>query len=98
MQTDRQVFYEPAYVLREVADKMEQSAQLGELIDYLTFVPDGEPTLDVNLGREIDLLRPLGIKIAVITNASLLWREDVAEDLNKADWISLKIDSVDRAA
>ena len=34
----------------------------------------------------------------MITNASLLWREDVAEDLNKADWISLKIDSVDQAA
>ena len=30
----------------------------------------------------------------MITNASLLWREDVREDLAKADWVSLKIDSL----
>ena len=65
----------------------------GESIDYLTFVPDGEPTLDVNLGREIDLLRPLGIKIAVISNSSLILRQDVMTDLLKADLVSLKIDS-----
>jgi wyosine [tRNA(Phe)-imidazoG37] synthetase (radical SAM superfamily) len=61
---------------------------------YLTFVPDGEPTLDINLGREIELLRPFGIKIAVITNSSLMWREDVREALMQADWVSLKVDAV----
>jgi wyosine [tRNA(Phe)-imidazoG37] synthetase (radical SAM superfamily) len=50
--------------------------------------------LDVHLGREIELSRPLGIKVATITNASLIWREDVREDLMEADWISLKVDSV----
>ena len=39
-------------------------------------------------------MRPLGIKIAVITNSSLIWREDVREALMKADWVSLKMDSV----
>jgi wyosine [tRNA(Phe)-imidazoG37] synthetase (radical SAM superfamily) len=66
----------------------------GESIDYLTFVPDGEPTLDANLGDEIDLLKSIGIKIAIITNASLISREDVREDLMKADWVSLKFDSI----
>jgi wyosine [tRNA(Phe)-imidazoG37] synthetase (radical SAM superfamily) len=66
----------------------------GESIDYLTFVPDGEPTLDIHLGREIELLRPLGLPIAVITNASLIWRADVRADLKKADWVSLKVDAV----
>jgi wyosine [tRNA(Phe)-imidazoG37] synthetase (radical SAM superfamily) len=56
-------------------------------------VPDGEPTLDLNLGREMELLRPLGIPIAVISNSSLIWREDVREDMTKADWVSLKVDS-----
>jgi wyosine [tRNA(Phe)-imidazoG37] synthetase (radical SAM superfamily) len=64
-------------------------------VDYLTFVPDGEPGLDVNLGRSIELLRPLGIPIAVISNASLLWREDVRAVTGKADWVSVKVDSVD---
>ena len=68
--------------------------QRGESIDYLTFVSDGEPTLDINLGHAIQLLKPLGIKIAGITNASLIWREDVREELLKADWVSLKMDSV----
>jgi wyosine [tRNA(Phe)-imidazoG37] synthetase (radical SAM superfamily) len=57
-------------------------------------VPDGEPTLDINLGREIELLKQLGIKIAVITNSSLMWQEGVREVLAKADWASLKADAV----
>ncbi len=59
-------------------------------------MPDGEPTLDINLGHEIELLRPLGIKIAVISNGSLIGREEVREDLLGADWVSLKMDSTRR--
>jgi wyosine [tRNA(Phe)-imidazoG37] synthetase (radical SAM superfamily) len=66
-----------------------------ESIDYLTFVPDGEPTLDDNLGKTIELLRDLDIKIAIITNSSLIWRKKVRETLQMADWVSLKVDSVD---
>ena len=93
MRTEPSQFYHPEEVLQQVQDKVRTARALGEPIDYLTFVPDGEPTLDVNLGREIELLRPLGIKIAVITNSSLLWRSDVRETLSKADWVSLKVDS-----
>jgi len=85
MQVERRVFYGPEEILQAARDKVERARESGEPIDYLTFVPDGEPTLDVNLGREIELLRSLGIKIAVITNASLIWREDVREALMKAD-------------
>jgi len=94
MQLERRAFYEPEEILRDVQDKVERAKEAGEPIDYLTFVPDGEPTLDVNLGRDIELLRPLGIKIAVISNSSLIWRQDVREELMKADWVSLKMDSV----
>jgi len=93
MQAERGEFYEPEEILQSVQDKVERATEAGEPIDYLTFVPDGEPTLDVNLAREIDLLKPLGIKIAIITNSSLVWREDVREALMKADWVSLKVDS-----
>lgn len=95
MQVDRQAFYEPDEVFSAVKKKISQAQAADETIDYLTFVPDGEPTLDLNLGREIDLLRSLGIPIAVITNASLIWRKDVRQDLLKADWVSLKVDAVD---
>jgi len=93
MRVERGPFYEPEEILQAVRDKVEKAREVGETIDYLTFVPDGEPTLDVNLGREIELLKPLGIKIGVITNSSLLWREDVREELVEADWVSLKVDS-----
>ncbi|MDI6706256.1 MAG: hypothetical protein QME73_08375 [Bacillota bacterium] len=35
-------------------------------------------------------------KPAVITNASLLWMDEVKKDLMKADWVSLKIDAADK--
>jgi wyosine [tRNA(Phe)-imidazoG37] synthetase (radical SAM superfamily) len=94
MQAERQPFYEPEEILQDVRGKVEKAREAGEPIDYLTFVPDGEPTLDINLGCEIELLRPSGIKIAVITNSSLVWREDVREALLQADWVSLKVDAV----
>ncbi|MFO8035108.1 MAG: hypothetical protein R6U57_00560, partial [Anaerolineales bacterium] len=94
MQVDRQTFYEAGEVYQNVQDKIKKVREAEEKIDYLTFVPDGEPTLDINLGREIELLQPLGIKIAVISNSSLIWREDVREELGKADWVSLKMDAV----
>ena len=95
MQAQRQAFYEPMEILSAVRDKVAKAQEAGEAIDYLTFVPDGEPTLDLHLGQEIELLRPLALPIAVITNASLIWRRDVRQDLMGADWVSLKVDAVE---
>ena len=94
MQIDRKQFYNPEEILKEVEWKVKEAMARGEPIDYLTFVPDGEPTLDINLGKDIQLLKGLGIKIAVISNASLIWKDDVRDDLNKSGWVSLKIDAV----
>ncbi len=63
-------------------------------IDYITFIPHGEPTLDTNLAKEIILLREFGYKIAVLTNASLIWNDRIKEDLFFADYVSVKIDTV----
>jgi len=96
MQVERETFYKPSEIVQSVKEKVKQVRKKGEPINYLTFVPDGEPTLDVNLGKEIELLNSLDIKIAVITNASLIWREDVRQDLQKADWVSLKVDAASK--
>ncbi len=93
MEVERRAFYELEEIRHEVQEKIEATREQGEPIDYLSFVPDGETFLDINAGREIELFRSLGIKIAVITNASLIWRDDVKEELAKADWVSLKVDS-----
>lgn len=96
MQVNREGFYSVDEIARSVETQVNEARKREEHIDYLTFVPDGEPTLDCNIGKEIELLKSLGIKIAVITNATLLWREDVREDLSKADWVSVKVDAVSR--
>jgi wyosine [tRNA(Phe)-imidazoG37] synthetase (radical SAM superfamily) len=98
MRVERRPFYPPQNILDDVVDKVKMSRELGLAMDYLTFVPDGEPTLDANLGREIEMLKPLGIKIAVISNSSLIWDREVREELSKADWISLKVDAVNEKA
>ncbi len=92
--TKRQVFYKPEDIFKEVKRKVDEASSRNEGIDYLTFVPDGEPTLDLNLYWEISLLKQIGIPIAVLTNASLIWQDDVKEDLLEADFVSLKVDAV----
>jgi len=94
MQVKREAFYPPEKVFSEVRDRVAELQARGGRIDYLTFVPDGEPTLDLNLGKEIKLLRSLGFPIAVITNASLIHLPEVRSALELADWVSLKVDAV----
>jgi wyosine [tRNA(Phe)-imidazoG37] synthetase (radical SAM superfamily) len=91
----RKEFYPTEEIVAEAFERVNQLKNSGEKIDYISFVPDGEPTLDINLGKIIRQLKPIGIKIAVITNSSLLWDKEVKEDLLLADWVSVKIDTVD---
>ena len=90
-------FYPPARIIESVERHLERLHERGEGVDYLSFVPDGEPTLDCHLGETIDGLKPLGIPIAVISNGSLLSREAVRAALSKADWVSVKLDAIDTA-
>jgi wyosine [tRNA(Phe)-imidazoG37] synthetase (radical SAM superfamily) len=99
MKSTRSEFYNPETIFNDVKKKIQAAEREKEQIDYLTFVPDGEPTLDKNLGKELALLRTLpltekNIKIAVITNASLLWQNDVLNELSYVDCVSIKIDAV----
>lgn len=96
MTTKRQHFYKPADISREVERKIAESTSKRESINYVTFVADGEPTLDLNLGKEISLLKRIGFPIAVLTNASLILRKGIKEELFKADFISVKVDAVSK--
>lgn len=88
-------FYPPTEIYDAVKSKIDELKSKDEKIDYLTFVPDGEPTLDINIGTTIDKLKSFGIKIAVITNASLMYNEVIRTVLKSVDWVSVKIDSAD---
>ncbi len=84
-------------LLRSVERRVAECRARKEPIDFLTFVPDGEPTLDALLGPEIRALKPLGIPVAVITNGSLLSHPEVRTDLAEADVVSVKVDTTDPA-
>lgn len=94
LEAQRRTFYEPQDILLSVDRRLETLRRNGELADFISFVPDGEPTLDRHLGRVIELLKVLDVPVAVISNASLIGRDDVRRDLGKADWVSLKVDAV----
>ncbi len=68
-------------------------------IDCYTFSGRGEPTLAKNLGAMVRAVREAtGGKVAVITNAGLIDRPDVQEDLLLADWVLAKLDAADQAS
>jgi len=88
-------WYDFDSVLEAVARKQSQVRNLGETIDYVTLVADGEPTLDANLAVEAEILRSVGMRTAILTNASLIDRSEVSRALRHFDWVSLKLDAVD---
>ncbi len=94
MRAARQDFFQTSDILTAAEEKVEEAKHGGEPIDYLAFVPDGEPTLDLNLGSSIRALQGLSIPVAVVTNSSLLYLPQVRQELLEADWVSVKVDSV----
>ncbi len=87
----RKAYYSPDEIFSSVKSKVDEVGL--DRIDYITFVPDGEPTLDLNLGKEAIMIKSIGIPVAIITNSSLVYKEDVREELMNFDLISLKIDA-----
>jgi len=83
-------------IVAAASKRLEAVTDSGETVDYITLVSDGEPTLDANLGHTIRALKRLGPPVAVISNATLLWRPGVRQALMAADWVSLKVDAVDQ--
>ncbi len=65
MQKERRSFYEPEDIFQDVQKRLARAKETSERVDYLTFVPDGEPTLDVSLGRDIMLLKSLKLPVGV---------------------------------
>ena len=96
IQIERQEFYNPDTLVKQVEQKLNMTSH-AEYPDYITVVPDGEPTLDINLGKLITKLKTFGLPVAVITNSSLIYLDDVKRDLSNADYISFKVDAVNHS-
>lgn len=91
---ERDAFSDPQGIFQAVKDRLEELSRQNRRPDALTFVSNGEPTLDKKLGEAIQLLKPLKVPVVVITNASLIWQAEVRDQLLKADIVSIKVDSI----
>ena len=82
-------------VLAELRDTLKK----GLKADFITISGSGEPTLNSRLGDLIDGIKKItDIPVAIITNGTLLYREDVRADCAKADLVVPSLDAGDEAA
>ncbi len=87
----RQVFYSPRRVYSDVNVQYYRLRGEGKDVRRVVFLSRGEPTLDLNLGREADALRAAGFSPEILTCGAMLWREDVREDLSRFDRVILDL-------
>ncbi|NAS88191.1 radical SAM protein [ANME-1 cluster archaeon AG-394-G21] len=93
MTNQRKDFFPPEELLNEIRRVIEAESSHRE-IDFVTFVGEGEPTLCKSLGWLIRKTKEIAdIPIAVDTNGSLLYREDVRNDLSQADIVMPSLDA-----
>ncbi len=88
---ERKSFFPKEEILKEVAEVVERVEA-----DHITFAGEGEPTLCNDIGWLIREIKKItDIPIAVLTNGSLLYREDVRYDLAEADVVIPSLDAAD---
>ncbi|MCX5803232.1 MAG: radical SAM protein [Proteobacteria bacterium] len=86
----RKGFFNPYEIVKEVIEK----ASISKHIDFITFSGSGEPTLNSNIGLMInEIKKRINIPVSVITNGSLLFKEDVRNDLKTADIVLPSLDA-----
>lgn len=89
MQIKRESFYPKERIFKDITKIVDESNP-----DYITFVGDGEPTLCKDLGWLIHKCKKSwDIPVAVITNGSLFFMEDVRQDLMEADVVLPTLDA-----
>jgi wyosine [tRNA(Phe)-imidazoG37] synthetase (radical SAM superfamily) len=77
-------------VLRELNEKLSSKP------DYITLSGSGEPTLYSRLDELIDRIKEMtDVPLAVLTNGSLLWHQDVRKQLMHADLVIPSLDAGD---
>lgn len=89
---ERKMYSAPQEIIDELKGYLKKLALPP---DYITLGGSGEPTLHDHLGTIIEEIKKLtSIPVAVLTNSSLLYRDDVKEDLLRTDVILPSLDAV----
>jgi len=92
--TTRGDFVDITAVLAEIEAKLKAGLEA----NYITLGGSGEPTLNSRLGELIDGIRRLtNIPVAILTNGTLFYRDDVRVECAKADVVAPSLDAGDAA-
>jgi len=79
-----------------VLAELKETAAAGLEADFITIGGSGEPTLNSKLGELIDGIKKItDIPVAILTNGTLLYRQDVRQDCAKADVVLPSLDAGD---
>jgi len=92
---ERKSYFPKKDILEEIVKVVKETKKSGKSFDYITFVGEGEPTLCKDLGWLIEKSKEFG-KVAVITNGSLLFDEDVRNELAECDVVIPSLDAADQ--
>jgi wyosine [tRNA(Phe)-imidazoG37] synthetase (radical SAM superfamily) len=81
--------------VKEIIEEVKQFLEEGtSSIDYLSLTGSGEPTLHSQIGSVIEGIKAItSIPVAVITNGSLLYEEEVRQGLLRADIVLPSLDA-----
>lgn len=86
----------PYVPLEEVLAELQGRLSEGIRPDYITITGSGEPTLNSQLGQLIDRIKQIStIPVALITNGTLFFRQDVRDEAAKADLVMPSLDAAD---
>ena len=79
-----------------IIDELSYALSQGLEADYITLAGSGEPTLNSQLGKIIDEIKKItDIPVAIVTNGTLLYMQDVRDDCAKADVVLPSLDAGD---
>ncbi len=89
---ERKAYVPAETIIVELKDALGQ----GLKTDYITIAGSGEPTLNSQLGEIVEQIKgATDIPVAILTNGTLFYRDDVRADCAKADVVMPSLDAGD---
>ena len=94
--TDLTIQRKSYFDYKELISQLKEILNRGDRINYITFSGSGEPLLNKDIGKIIKEIKTLtNIKIAILTNGTLLYDENIIKEILQVDMILPSLDAAD---
>lgn len=94
--TNKTMERRPYVPVKDILNELKIKLETGDLPDYISLAGSGEPTLHLDIGELIGKIKELTkIRVAVLTNGSLLYLPEVRAALMQADLVIPSLDAGD---